>query len=167
MAFSLKNAMDSAVNSVKKPLTAGLLATALTVSPPASTEAQAEQVTAKPCTQADIKMSNDAAVDALVWSQKKANTNGVAMSVFLGTQSKVTPQQICEIVRSDFAKNGISQVEFFFEQNDVPSTGAAFANRGYSHGPYDLGVVRKQIPELAAQMKFEQSNPVFAYTGNN
>ncbi|CAA0121083.1 Uncharacterised protein [Halioglobus japonicus] len=91
------------------------------------------------------------------WSEE--NPNGVAVAVAMGTESIVTDGELKYILTNDFSYYGVSNVRFFFEQNDAPATGVVFHIRGGSDGIYRVTEMRKHVAELAARAK--NTNPVF------
>lgn len=93
----------------------------------------------------------------ITWS--KENPNGVGISVRMGTKPVVTDDQIKEVLSRDFAKHGMANVKFFFEQNDAPATGIAFHIRGGVEGLFLIDTVREQVGPIAKRAK--NTNPLF------
>lgn len=91
------------------------------------------------------------------WSEK--NPNGVGISVAMGTQSGVTDDQIKTVLTRDFKKHGMTNIKFFFEQNDAPATGIAFHVRGGTQGLFFIDNVREQVAVIAKRAA--NTNPVF------
>lgn len=85
------------------------------------------------------------------WSEK--NPNGVGISVRMGTQPVVTDVQIKEVLSRDFAMNNITNIKFFYEQNDTPATGIAFHIRGGTEGLFLIDTVREQVESMAVRAK--------------
>lgn len=94
---------------------------------------------------------------AIEWSEK--NPNGVAIAVAMGSQSAATDDQIKEVLIRDFKNNGLSNLAFFFEQNDAPASGMTFHVRGGTEGIFTISDVRQQIPPIANRAL--NDNPVF------
>ena len=84
------------------------------------------------------------------------NPNGVAVSLRLGTET-IPMDTIESVLRADFARAGISEVAFFFEQGKSAGTGVAFHTDEYVYGPYTLVEARKAIPTDVSQIKFNAS----------
>ena len=91
------------------------------------------------------------------WSEK--NPNGVGISVAMGTQSGVTDDQIKTVLTRDFKKHGMTNIKFFFEQNDAPAAGIAFHVRGGTQGLFFIDNVREQVAAIARRAA--NTNPVF------
>ncbi len=91
------------------------------------------------------------------WSEK--NPNGVGISVAMGTQTRVTDDQIKTVLTRDFKKLGMTNIKFFFEQNDAPATGIAFHVRGGTKGLFLIDNVRDQVAGIAKLAA--NKNPVF------
>lgn len=81
------------------------------------------------------------------WSEK--NPIGVGISVRMGTKPVVTDAQIKEVLIRDFSKHGVTNVKFFFEQNDTPASLIAFHVRGGTEGVFLISTVREQVAEIA------------------
>jgi len=92
------------------------------------------------------------------WSRK--NPYGVAIAVVKGTSSPITDDQIVSILSSDFRKQGVNQIRFFFEQNDAPATGVTLHVRGGTEGLFKLDKVRSAVPYVANMAK--STNPALA-----
>jgi len=91
------------------------------------------------------------------WSEK--NPNGVGISVRMGTKPAVTDDQIKTVLTRDFATHGMTNIKFFFEQNDAPATGIAFHIRGGTEGLFFIDDVREQVGIIAKRAA--NTNPVF------
>jgi hypothetical protein len=81
------------------------------------------------------------------WSEK--NPNGVGISVAMGTQPGVTDDQIKTVLTRDFKKAGMTNIKFFFEQNDAPATGISFHVRGGTTELFLIDNVREQVAVIA------------------
>ncbi len=92
-----------------------------------------------------------------IWSGE--NPNGVGISIRMGTQPVVTDDNIKEVLTRDFKKHGVTNIKFFFEQNDAPATGVAFHIRGGMEGLFLISNVREQVAGIARRAK--NTNPVF------
>lgn len=77
----------------------------------------------------------------------------------MGTQPVVTDDQIKTVLTRDFAKYGMTDIKFFFEQNDAPATGITFHVRGGTEGIFMIDNVREQISVIARRAA--NTNPVF------
>lgn len=91
------------------------------------------------------------------WSEK--NPSGVGISVRMGTQSGVTDDQIKTVLTRDFKKFGMTNIKFFFEQNDALAAGIAFHVRGGTEGLFFIDNVREQVAGIAKRAA--NTNPVF------
>lgn len=88
---------------------------------------------------------------------------GIAVNVILGTESKITPQQIEDVLDQEFADAGVSTVVYFYRQNDAPSTGVVYYYSGASDGPFILNEAREEARKSASQYLFQQSHPALRY----
>ncbi len=100
-----------------------------------------------------VEMTDDATYDAGQWSMRN---QGVSVAILLGTESRVTPAQIQEILTREINNAGVGHVAFFFEQNDVPGTGVAYAYDGDVDGPFNLAEARPAAVEAARQYLFQR-----------
>lgn len=91
------------------------------------------------------------------WSEK--NPNGVGIAVAMGTQPGVTDDQIKTVLTRDFKKVGMTNIKFFFEQNDAPASGITFHVRGGTEGIFMIDNVREQIPAISKRAA--NTNPLF------
>ena len=91
------------------------------------------------------------------WSEK--NQNGVAIAVRMGLKPAVTDDEIKMVLTRDFEKQGLTNVRFFFEQNDAPANLIFFHIRGGTEGPYLIDSVRQAVPKSA--MRALNTNPIF------
>jgi len=91
------------------------------------------------------------------WSEK--NPNGVAIAVAMGTKSIAIDDFIKEVFVRDFAHFGMTNLKFFFEQNDVPATGVTFHIRGGTEGPYFLAEAKREVSRTAKRAA--NTNEVF------
>ncbi|MEZ5813842.1 MAG: hypothetical protein R3E13_03855 [Alphaproteobacteria bacterium] len=91
------------------------------------------------------------------WSEK--NPNGVGIAVRMGTQPVVTDNQIKTVLTRDFKKYGMTNIKFFFEQNDAPASGITFHIRGGTEGIFLIDDVREQVASIAKRAA--NTNPVF------
>ena len=85
------------------------------------------------------------------WSEK--NPFGVAVSVRMGTRPAVSDDQIKMVLTRDLNHHGITNVQFFYEQNDAPASGMALHVRGGTEGPLDISNVRQEIGKIAERAK--------------
>jgi len=91
------------------------------------------------------------------WSER--NPNGVAIAVAMGTKPVVTDDQVKEVISRDFSKHGVTNIKFFFEQNDTPAIGITFHVRGGTEGLFLIDNVRDQIAAIAKRAK--NTNRIF------
>lgn len=103
----------------------------------------------------DCKYATCVGMAGSEWSEN--NPFGVAVSVRMGTQPAVTDSQIKMVLTSDFAHYGVTNVKFFYEQNDVPASVIRLHVRGGTEGPFIISNVRQEI-ELIAQ-RAKNKNP--------
>lgn len=91
------------------------------------------------------------------WSEK--NPNGVAIAVRMGVEPIATDNEVKGILTNDFKYYGVTNIRFFFEQNDAIATGIAFHIRGGTDGLYRVTEMREQVSKLAKRAK--NDNPLF------
>lgn len=90
---------------------------------------------------------------------------GIAVAVFLGTESVVTPEQIKTILTREFVQAGVDDpIMFFFDQNDVPGTGVAYHYDGYANGPFNLKDARPQAVKIAKSYMFRKEKGLLSYS---
>ena len=77
----------------------------------------------------------------------------------MGTQPAVTDEELQSVLRSDFAKHGVEDVQFYFEQYDAKASVISFHIRGGTEGPFVISNVRQEIPKVANRAK--NKNPIF------
>lgn len=93
------------------------------------------------------------------------NNPGIAVAVRLGTHSSTpTPERIREVLTGDFSEAGLDgPVTFFFDQNDVEGTAAAFYYAGDVDGPFSLGESRKAVQQTTEDYNFRKSRGLLEY----
>ena len=106
------------------------------------------------------KLYPDAGIEAQAWSLKNP---GIAVGVILGSETNFTPQQVESGLRRSFAEAGVTELAFFFEQNDKPSTIVVYCYSGGTDGPFLLGKSQAEAKKSAKQYLFQQSNPALRY----
>lgn len=94
------------------------------------------------------------------WSEK--NPFGVAVGVRMGTKPAVTDDQIKAVLTQDFKHYGITQIKFFYEQNDVRSSTMSLHVRGGTEGPLNISNVRQKVKGIADRAK--NTNPATIIT---
>jgi hypothetical protein len=100
----------------------------------------------------DCRSGNCASTEGSIWSNE--HPNGVAISVAQGTTSNITDEKIRSVLVKAFLKYGISNIKFYFEKNDAPSTGISFHVRGGTDGPHFVnGEIFNVIREVASKAK--------------
>lgn len=109
---------------------------------------------------APYMLYEDAGRPAMDWSLKNP---GIAVAVLLGTESKFTPAQVQSGLRGSFAEAGVTDLMFFYEQNDMPSTGVVYYYSGASDGPFILNEAQVEAKKSAKQYLFQQGNPITRY----
>ncbi len=145
-----------------KAAAAAAMSFALIAVPPA---ANAEDVRPKPVSasvgnQSNISYSSNARLDAGFWSE--ANPNGAAVAVYLGNSGDLSPIIIEPNVRRRFAQNGVTNVAFFYEQNDVPRTVFSLHQNGNGYGPMVAPEIGEQIDMVAGQVALRREYPELA-----
>jgi len=151
----------SKAKSVLGGALASVAAVGLTTSPSLAEEQQAAannvpvstQVSTTPASYGSVQLLSDATRAAFSWSKEN---DGLAVAVYLGTESRVTPSQIEQILTREIQSAGVRNVEFFFEQNDVPASGVAYAYAGDMDGPFHLGEARPAAAKSAQQYLFQR-----------
>jgi hypothetical protein len=96
-------------------------------------------------------------VEGSQWSE--SHPNAVGVSVRMGNKPVVTDDQIKEVLSRDLAKHGVTDIKFFFEQNDVPASLIAFHVRGGTEGVFLIDSVRDEVAGIAKRAK--NTNPLF------
>lgn len=91
------------------------------------------------------------------WSEQ--NPNGVGVAVRMGVKPAVTDDQIKMVLTRDLAKYGVTNIKFFYEQNDAPANLIVLHVRGGSEGPFLIGSVREKIAFVARRAL--NDNPLF------
>lgn len=92
---------------------------------------------------------------------------GIAVAVFLGTESSVTSDQIKTILTREFVQAGVDDpITFFFDQNDVAGTGVAYYYAGYVDGPFNLKDARPQAIKTAEDYIFRKSRNLLSYSAS-
>lgn len=107
-----------------------------------------------------VRLSDTSNREAMEWSKTYP---GIAVNVILGTESKITPQQIEEVLNQEFAEAGVSEVVYFYRQNDMRSTVVVYYYSGSSDGPFVLNEAREEARKSASQYLYQQSHPALKY----
>jgi len=141
-----------------KAATAGVAA-AMAIAPLTGATAQNQQSQQAEFTAASAQIS--APTEAARWSLQ--NIGGVGVAVSLGQSSRVTPQQVEQVIRRDFAANGVTSLNFFYDSRlNGPSTVMSFHVDGGSSADYTIRNVRAAIPAAAADAKHMAQYPELA-----
>ncbi|MEH6717110.1 hypothetical protein [Parasphingorhabdus flavimaris] len=98
--------------------------------------------------------------EAARWSMQ--NNGGVGVAISMGTQSRVTPAQVEQVIRRDFASNGVTSLRFFYDRISSLGTAFSFHVDGGSTEVLTLGNVRNAIPVAAADAKHMAQYPELA-----
>lgn len=123
---------------------------------------QAAPVAATMSATAPITLVSNADDAATEWNE--LHPNAIAFGVYLGTESKITPEQI-KLALTALAKDeGVDTVEFFFEQNDVPGHSFAIYYRDAFKGALDTESV---IAATRAAGRFLRTDREIFQTASN
>ena len=109
----------------------------------------------------DCKYATCVGMAGSEWSEK--HPFGVAVSVRMGTRPAVTDDQIKMVLTRDFEHYGVTQIRFFYEQNDVPASVMKLHVRGGTEGPFVIDDVRQHVRSIADRAKNE--NPALISKG--
>lgn len=129
------------------------LAAALAFSPMGGATAQDAQ-TQQQAEFTQVAFTDNASQAAHLWVQRNP---GIAVAVMLGTDSRVTPEQIEQILRSEINGAGVRDVAFFYEQNDVSGTVVGYSYRGGGQGPFNLARAREGAADSARQYLYQRN----------
>lgn len=122
----------------------------------------ASQAQDTPATTSTVKLVENADRTASTYGRQNP---GIAVAVFLGTESVVTPEQIKTILTREFVQAGVDDpIRFFFDQNDVPGTGVAYYYDGDVDGPFNLKEARPQAVKTAKSYMFRKEKGLFSYS---
>lgn len=142
-------------------LTASIFCALATLLPMSSGIAQTAQVAASA---SPVKLVENADRTASTYARRNP---GIAVAVFLGTQSSVTPQQIKSILTKEFTQAGVSDpISFFFDQNDTPGTGVAYYFDGDVDGPFNLQYARPEAIKTARTYRFRKEKGLLSYSAS-
>lgn len=131
----------------------------LAVTPLTGAVAQEQQSQQAEFTEASAQIS--APTEAARWSLQ--NIGGVGVAISMGQNSRVTPQQVEQVIRRDFATNGVSSVRFFYDNRlNGPSTVMSFHVDGGSTPDFTIRDVRAAIPAAAEDAKHMARYPELA-----
>ncbi len=138
---------------VIKPLNLRLLILFMTL---VSSVSYAEQYDASGDYILDCEYATCVGLAAMRWS--KQNPFGVAIGVRMGTKPAVTDDQIKMVLTRDLNHYGITNIKFFYEQNDAIASGITLHVRGGTEGVFMISNVRQEIELIAERAK--NSHPV-------
>lgn len=138
------------------------LAAALAMTPLGAVTAQdAQPQQQAEFTQAATSTQISAPGEAARWSLN--NIGGVGVAVSMGQSSSVTPEQIEQVIRRDFAANGVTSLTFFYDSRlSGPSTVMSFHVDGGSSDFFTIRDVRQAIPAAAQDAKHMAQYPELA-----
>ena len=112
-------------------------------------------------TQAATSTQISAPGEAARWSRE--NVGGVGVAVSLGTQSRVTSDQVEQVIRRDFATNGVTNLRFFYDgRGSAPATVMSFSVDGGLSEFFTIGNVRENIAVVARDAKHMAQYPELA-----
>lgn len=115
-----------------------------------------------PASASPISLVENAARTASTYGRQNP---GIAVAIRLGTHSSTPkPERIREVLAADFLNAGLDgPVTFFFDQNDVPGTTAAFFYAGNVDGPFSLGESRTELRQTVEDYNFRKSHNLLEY----
>jgi len=112
-------------------------------------------------TQAATSAQISAPGEAARWSLE--NNGGVGVAISMGQSSRVTPEQVEQVIRRDFAANGVTSLRFFYDDRlSGPSTVMSFHVDGGSSDFFTIRDVRQGIPAAAQDAKHMAQYPELA-----
>ncbi|KCZ61429.1 hypothetical protein [Hyphomonas atlantica] len=88
---------------------------------------------------------------------------GIGVAVYMGTETDLTPEQLRTGLTNIANSGGIEDIEFFFEQNDVPHTGFALYYDDVFEGPLNLDEI---IPSTQKAARYLQTNQELLQTAS-
>ncbi|OLF71417.1 hypothetical protein AWH62_12790 [Maricaulis sp. W15] len=80
----------------------------------------------------------------------------LAVAVRIGADTLVAAERVEEVLRDDFANNGIHNVRFFFERGGAGETGVSYHSDIYVSDPYPLATARDHVAAMANRVRFDQ-----------
>lgn len=102
-----------------------------------------------------IQFYADADTESSGWVADRPDR--VAVAVRYGGGTQYSPELIEDIIRSDLTENGISDPVFFWEHGLADGgTGITIDTDDQTFGPFALGTVRNEIPQVSRQIKFNR-----------
>ncbi len=142
---------------MKKTATAGLLALAAGALPFAGAAADDTQ-RAVPVTTASAtsQISFTANADDAATEWNESNPDAIAVAVYLGTETDLTPQQLTTGISNIAASEGVGNVQFFFEQNDTPANSFALYYRDVYDAPIAMDDIVTKTREAAGYLKTDR-----------
>ncbi|MEO1660122.1 MAG: hypothetical protein AAFR51_03980 [Pseudomonadota bacterium] len=108
----------------------------------------------------NFQITDDAERDAIDWAGR---SDGIGISVEIGRDSKVPAAKIQDVLNRDFTLAGESNVSFFVEYDERPSTLITYhygAKGAASHGPFYLNDSQGEpVQKAVDQNHFYEANP--------
>jgi len=101
-----------------------------------------------------VEISDDAHFEADRWVVDQRGRLAVAVSI--GEDTLVPSERVEEVLRTDFAEHGLTNVRFFFEQGGAGDSAVSYHSDIYSSGPYPLGTARDHVEDIARRVRFDQ-----------
>ena len=111
-----------------------------------------------------IEILRDADRPAIKWAKENP---GIAVSVYLGQESPITPDQLMSALTQDINGEGVENVSFFFEQHDAPGTALRYRYGYAAKGPFNLNTARPEARKTAQKYLWLQRNPQFSYNNED
>ncbi len=121
---------------------------------------RAEAQTASAANVTPISYTDNARRAAHSWSTE--HPTGAAVAVYLGNSGDLSPTLIEQSIRRGFARDNVTNVAFFYEQNDMPRTGFSLHENGNGYGPYQAPELRDAIAVVAGQVNLVRQHPELA-----
>lgn len=115
-----------------------------------SASATVETVAATPNT---IVFYDDADQKASEWVADRPDR--VAVSIRYGGATTFAPADIERVLSHDFTENGVGHAVYYWEYGgETSGTSIAIETDDAIFGPYTLGDIRKEIPEVSRRINF-------------
>lgn len=138
---------------MKRTLTgfAALVGAALPFAGAATAEDAQRVVPATAAAATTISFVENADNAATIWNAN--NPDGIGVAVYMGTETDLTPEQLRVGLTNVANSGGISDIEFFFEQNDTPANSFALYYQDVYDAPISMGDIIAKTEKAANYLK--------------
>jgi len=103
----------------------------------------------------EVTYLDDADTPADIWVVD--NPDRLAISIRVGEDTRVPMERVADVLRSDFAALGLTNIRFFFERGGNGATSVVYHTDDYVSDPIPLSEARNHVQPAVNRMNFAET----------